>query len=117
MLIEGSAGERFGTVIRTRRAGAFLLRKSRYDSALRLPVHHHPHPYFCFVIRGGLREWRARVDQSFAAGSLHFHPAREPHAGHVGPQGAMCMSIIPGGSIEERILAMPRPSAPGEPLD
>ena len=45
MLIEGSAGERFGTVICSRRAGAFLLRTSRYDSALRLPVHHHPHPY------------------------------------------------------------------------
>jgi len=115
MLIQGSAGERFGTVIRARRAGEFLLRKSRYAAAVRLPTHHHPQAYFSFVFRGGLRERRESGEFEFDSGSLHFHPALEPHAGAMGPEGATCLSIIPQGAVAERVgvlASAPRSRAP-----
>jgi AraC-like DNA-binding protein len=106
MLIPVSAGERFGTVIRARQAGDFLLRESRYDAAVRMPTHHHPQAYFCFVFRGGLLEQRDGAEFRFEPGSLHFHPALEPHAVSVGPEGATCLSIIPHGSIAERLASL-----------
>jgi len=103
MLIQDSAGERFGTVIRTRRVGSFLLRESRYAPAKLLPTHHHLRAYFCFVFQGGLRERRARHDHDFAPGSVHFHPAGDPHAGQVGPLGATCLSIVPDRALTRRL--------------
>ena len=116
MLIQSSAGERFGTVISTRRAGEFLLRESRYDAAIRMPTHHHPRAYFCFVFRGGLRERRAHHDFDFDAGSLHFHPGFEPHRGSMGPAGATCLSIVPHGSLAERVNARASDTPLGVPL-
>jgi AraC family transcriptional regulator len=112
LYVAGSAGERFGSVVRTRSAGDFLLRLSLYGPALRMPVHHHPHAYFCLVVRGGMDERRGHRRDQYAAGSLHFHPAGEPHAGDVSPAGATCLSIIPEGAIAGRIAAAPGESLP-----
>jgi AraC family transcriptional regulator len=117
VLIQSSAGEHFGTVVRARRAGEFLLRESRYDAAIRMPTHHHPRAYFCFVHRGGLRERRADRDFDFTAGSVHFHPAGEPHRGRMGPEGATCLSIIPQESLAGRVEALATAPSSGAPLD
>jgi AraC-like DNA-binding protein/quercetin dioxygenase-like cupin family protein len=115
--IPESAGERFGSVIRTGRTGEFLLRLSRYRAGLRLPVHHHPRAYFTFVARGGMDEWSGGRERRFETGSVHFHPPRDPHEGRTGPEGMTCLSIIPLGTMADRILSRsesgPDPSGSG----
>jgi AraC family transcriptional regulator len=98
-----SAGETFGTVLRTRRVGDFLLRESRYPASRRLPIHHHAQSYFCSVISGSIEESCRGWDRIFERGSAHFHPAGEPHAGRTGAEGAICLSVVPQGRIAERI--------------
>ena len=113
--IPGSAGEYFGEVVRTRRAGSFLLRESRYVGGLRMPEHYHPRPYLSYVVRGGLRERSGHGEHSYDTGSLHFHPAGDPHAGCMSPNGVTCLSII---AIDEMAIRLgsasvtPGPASP-----
>src|SRR5262249_19904978 len=102
--IPDSAGARFGSVIRTRHAGEFLLRLSRYGAGVRLPMHHHPRAYFCFVARGCMEERIGASEHRFDAGSVHFHPPLDPHSGRIGPDGTTCLSIIPLGALADRYL-------------
>ena len=94
-----SAGEQFGTIVRTRRAGDLVFRLSRYPARLHLPAHHHRGAYFSFVARGWLAERRGRTHAEFAPGSVHFHPAEESHAGDTGPDGLLCLSIVPEAGL------------------
>jgi AraC family transcriptional regulator len=98
-----SAGARFGSVLRTRQAGEFLLRLSRYRPATHLTVHHHPRAYFTFMAHGGMDERCGGRVHRFESGSVHFHPAQDPHEGRTGPEGMTCLSIIPLGTMAERI--------------
>src|SRR5262245_65359940 len=100
--IPDSAGARFGSVVRTRQAGEFLLRLSRYGADMRLPVHHHPLAYFCFVARGRMEERIGASERRFEAGSVHFHPALESHSGRMGPDGTTSLRIIPVGGLADR---------------
>ncbi len=93
------AGERFGTVERTRTAGDFVLRRSRYPGETRIPAHHHREAYFCLVLAGSLLEERSRERTRFEAGSVHFHPAGESHTADMEPGGTTCLSIVPGGPL------------------
>jgi AraC family transcriptional regulator len=106
LFVRGSAGERFGDVVRTRVAGDFVLRLSSYRGGLLIPAHHHPDAYFSHVVRGGVRESCAGDERCYEPGSLHFHPPREPHVARMSPAGATCLSIIPGGAIAERIASV-----------
>jgi len=94
-----SAAERFGRVVRERRAGDFLIRLSSYTDPVRTPTHHHALAYFSHIVRGGLHERCRGVERLYEAGSLHFHAAEEPHQASFGPDGVTCLSIIPGGEI------------------
>lgn len=94
LYIPGSAGERFGRVLRTRRAGRFLLRESRYPGSLRMPEHYHPRAYFSFVVAGGMREHDGRGEHVCEAGSVHFHPPGDPHSGLMAAEGITCLSIV-----------------------
>jgi AraC family transcriptional regulator len=105
LFIPGSAGEHFGRVLRTRRAGRFLFRESRYRGSLHMPPHYHPRPYFSYVIHGCIRERTAGSEREYGAGTVHFHPAGDPHTAWLGAEGATCLSIIPSGEFAERILA------------
>lgn len=112
--IPGSAGEAFGHVLRTRRAGRFLFRESCYPAALRTPTHYHSRAYFSFVAAGGVREMAAGEEREYGAGSVHFHPAGDPHAVRTGPDGATCLSIVLAGDFGGGIGPLPRPPrAPG----
>jgi AraC family transcriptional regulator len=113
LFIPGSAGEQFGQVLRTRHAGQFLLRESRYRAALRMPMHFHPRAYLSFVVRGSLREHTGRQDHQYETGSLHFHPAGDPHADSMGEVGATCLSIVPLGQAEARLGRAVLPPPPG----
>lgn len=113
LFIPGSAGEHFGQVLHTRRAGQFLLRESRYGASLRMPTHYHARPYLSFVVQGTLRERNGRQDHHYETGSLHFHPAGEPHAVCMGGAGATCLSIIPLGQPAERLSRASLSPSPG----
>jgi hypothetical protein len=100
--IPGSAGQAFGCVLRSRTAGDFLLRESRYAPG-RLPVHYHPHAYFSFVVQGTLHERDAHAEHHYGPGSLHVHAPGAPHSGALAPGGVVCMSIVPHGASQERL--------------
>jgi len=105
-----SAGEQFGTVLRTRRAGDFVFRLSRYAPGLRAPAHHHSLAYFSFVVHGGMSERLGRRATDFAARSVHFHGPAEPHDVRVGPEGLVCLSIVPQAELSKRAARLrPRP--------
>lgn len=105
-----SAGEQFGTVLRTRRAGDFVFRLSRYPAGLRVPAHHHALAYLSFVVRGELTERLGRTATDFAARSVHFHGPAEPHDVRVGPEGLVCLSIVPQSELSKRLAHLrPRP--------
>lgn len=114
IFLPGSAGEKFGRVLRTRRAGRFLFRESRYPAFLRIPAHYHGRAYFSLVAEGGLREQCAHDERDYVAGSVHFHPAGDPHAVRTGPDGATCLSIVlceePGHGIAAGPLVLRDPA-------
>jgi AraC family transcriptional regulator len=115
LYIPGSAGETFGRVLRARRAGRFLFRESRYAPRLRMPPHYHPRPYFTYVSQGGLREQARQADHDYAAGSVHFHPAGDPHAVRTGSDGATCLSIILCGEFDGPVATAPAGASLGAP--
>ncbi len=100
LFIPGSAGEYFGQVLHTREA---VFRESRYPGSLRMPMHYHPRPYFSYVAGGGIRERDARGEHEYGPGSVHFHPAGDPHAGRMGADGTTCLSVILAGELAARL--------------
>jgi AraC-like DNA-binding protein len=105
LYVAGSAGERFGNVLRFRRAGEFELRLSRYAPNVRFPEHHHPSGYFSLVVRGGMDEWTERGTSRFESGSVHYHAPLESHGARTGPLGVTSLSIIPHGTLAGRLAS------------
>lgn len=101
LFIPGSAGETYGRVMHTRRAGRFVFRESRYGESLRMPRHYHPEPYFSFVAEGSLSERTAGREADHGPGSVHFHPAGDPHSVQLGREGATCVSIIVSADLPQ----------------
>jgi len=64
-----TAGERFGTVVRVRRAGDFVIRLSHYRPDIRVAEHHHPLAYFSYVVSGSLAERARGSNGRFERGS------------------------------------------------
>jgi AraC-like DNA-binding protein len=88
-----------------RQAGEFEIRLSRYAPDADLPVHHHPNAYFSFMVRGGMEEWTERRRSRFDSGSVHFHGPFESHGARTGPRGMTALSIIPRGSVADRLAS------------
>jgi AraC family transcriptional regulator len=109
LFIPGSAGETFGQVLRTRTVGRFHFRDSRYGASLELPAHSHPNPYAAFVVEGDVIERSPAGERRYRAGSVHFHPPGDPHAGRIGTRGARCLSVIVAGEVW-RSRALRRPA-------
>jgi AraC family transcriptional regulator len=106
LYVPGTAGERFGVVLGTRRAGDFVLRESRYGGDLALPRHHHHESYFVFVVDGAVRERGARGAAAFGASSVHFHPAGDAHEARMAPGGLTCLSIVPPLRVAGRLVSL-----------
>ena len=95
-----SAGERFGEVVRTRQAGPFQFRESRYPGGLATPAHYHPRAYLCFVAEGEVAERDSHGEVRYGAGSVHFHPAGHPHSVTTHDGAFASLSIVPLGDTE-----------------
>lgn len=93
-----AAAPRFGRLLATRVAGDFELRLSRYDGGVDLPVHRHPDAYFCYIVDGACDEHFGGRDRGFEPGSLHFHPAGDPHAARTRRCGLESLSLVLHGS-------------------
>lgn len=105
--IQDSAGETFGRVLRARRAGRFLFRESRYGATLHMPPHYHPRPYFSYVTGGQVRERVAGAERDYGPGSVHFHPAGDPHTAWMGSDGATCLSIVLCAELPDGVARIP----------
>ncbi len=115
LFVPDSAGERFGEVLHTRRAGDFLFRESRYPRGLATPAHYHPRAYLCYVAEGVIAERDARGEVRFGAGSLHFHPAGHPHSVVNRDHGFTAISIIPFGDVAGPLESALTPNLPAAP--
>ena len=71
------------------------------------------------MIEGSFEERSPRGRARYGPGSVHAHPAGDPHAGTVGADGARCFSILPaahlagalasvrlGGDVRARVAAL-----------
>jgi AraC family transcriptional regulator len=105
-----AAAPRFGRLLEIRRAGDFEFRLSDYDGSTVCPTHRHPDAYFCYVVRGGIDERAGEHDARFGPGSLHFHPAGEPHAARTGGAGLRSLSIVVRGRSGTELTAAPGPA-------
>jgi len=105
MLRLDSLAERFGEVLHTRQTAGFLVRLSSYAPRLSIPLHCHEHAYFSYILRGGLHEWSGATEHRYVAGSVHFHPAHDPHQARTGPEGLVTVSIGAHGPMAHRLLA------------
>jgi AraC family transcriptional regulator len=91
--------------VRTRTVQDFVLREASYLPGFAGTEHRHALPYFGSVIEGAFVERSPRGRVRYGRGSLHFHPAGDPHSGIVGGEGARCFSILPGERLAGRLDA------------
>ena len=99
------AGEAFGEVLAVRGLPNFVLRESRYAGGLDMPCHRHPSFYLAYLVRGGIEERTPSGTRRFTPGSLHTHPAEEPHSVRSGPEGMTILSLVPSAAIASRIAS------------
>jgi AraC family transcriptional regulator len=92
-------------VVRTRTLADFELREARYAPGYAGSEHRHGLPYFGCVVAGSFIERSPRGHARYGKGSVHAHPAGDPHAGIVGEGGARCFSILPGPRLGHRLAA------------
>jgi AraC family transcriptional regulator len=97
------AGERIGRLLRTRRIDGFVMRESRYPAGVHAPPHRHPDAYWCCVLGGWLDEWGGAGTQRYTSGSVHFHPAGDPHDARIGADGLVAISIVPDATLASRL--------------
>ena len=89
--------------VHTRTVQDFVLREARYLPGYAGAEHRHDLPYFGSVVEGAFIENSSRGRIRYGRGSLHFHPAGDPHSGVVGGEGARCFSILPGDRLSRRL--------------
>jgi AraC family transcriptional regulator len=87
----------------TRTFTDFVLREARYEPGYSGSEHRHESPYLGCLIEGSFLERSPRGRTGYGPGSVHGHPAGDPHTGVVGPIGATCFSILPGNRIASRL--------------
>ena len=87
----------------TRTLTDFVLREARYEPGYAGSEHRHALPYYGCVIAGSFLERSPRGRSGYGPGSVHGHPAGDPHTGVVGPEGATCFSILPGARLASRL--------------
>jgi len=87
----------------TRTVTDFVLREARYEPGYSGSEHRHDLPYFGCVIEGSFLERSPRGRCGYGPGSVHGHPAGDPHTGVVGSEGATCFSILPGNHLASRL--------------
>ena len=76
-------------LVSTRTLPEFVLREASYRPGYAGSEHRHALPYVGCVIEGSFDERSPRGRASYGRGSVHAHPADDPHAGTVGaaPRG------------------------------
>jgi AraC family transcriptional regulator len=87
----------------TREVNGFLFQESRYQPGYGGGVHRHDTAYLGYVVSGDFTETCPRGRSRYAGGSLHFHPAGDPHSGVVGEQGARSFNILPARPLAARL--------------
>ena len=92
-------------VVLTRTLPEFELREARYRPGYAGSEHRHALPYFGLVAEGSFVERSPRGRARYGSGSVHAHPADDPHAGTVGSLGARCFSILPGARLAEGLAS------------
>jgi AraC family transcriptional regulator len=71
----------------------FVLTLSVYEPKRELPWHAHANPSLFLVLRGEHRDRARDGDYDQPELGLVFHPTTEPHAGVIGPRGALGLNI------------------------
>lgn len=98
-----SSVEPAAPVVTAREVHGFVLQESRYQPGYGGGVHRHDTAYLGYVVAGDFTEVCPRGRARYAGGSLHFHPAGDPHSGVVGGRGARCFNILPTVSLASRL--------------
>ena len=103
MLIRTRAPEPAAPMVTTREVHGFVLQEARYQPGYGGGVHQHATAYLGYVVDGDFTESAPRGRSRYAGGSLHFHPAGDPHSGVVGEHGARSFNIMPARPLAGRL--------------
>lgn len=94
-------GTYFGTPLRSRTVGGFILTENVYQPDQHIAAHAHEHAFFYLVLDGLSHDHCRGRSRSFAAHSLAYHPPGEKHANRWDRTGGRCFHFeLPHGRID-----------------
>lgn len=87
------SGAFYGSGIKSRTIGPFVLTERIYEPEFATPIHIHTRPLFCIVLDGSYREVHGGKTRDCSAGTMLFHAAQEEHLERFGPSGGRSLII------------------------
>src|SRR6185436_4928942 len=80
-------------VVRTRRAGDFLLSETHYPGEAVLPTHAHEYACVVVVLQGSFHARQGAQARTAAPGTVIIRSAGEPHSNHFSHDGGRCLNV------------------------
>ena|SRR2546423_1716744 len=99
-------GHFYGETLENREVAGFRLTETAYPARLRLPVHSHERPYFCFILQGVYDEIYGRKGRVCRRSMLVYHPSGEVHAQHFKETAGRLFRIEVSPAWLERVRAV-----------
>lgn len=101
--MDSSFGKFYGRVQQRTEVAGVGLTETVYPADVRLPLHAHSTPYFCFVVDGTYTETYGRRQRLCGPRMLVVHPAGETHSNRFGKAGGLCLNLEFSLAWEKRI--------------
>jgi AraC family transcriptional regulator len=83
----------FGTTLRTRALGDFVITERAYPAGYETPAHTHDRPLFCVVLDGSYEEINGGRSHQCTASTTLFHAAHEEHLERFGLAGGRSLIV------------------------
>ena len=101
--MNSSFGKFYGQVQQRIEVAGVGLTETAYQAHVRLPLHAHNAPYFCFVVDGNYTETYGQRQRLCGPRMLVVHPAGESHSNRFGKAGGLCLNLEFSLAWEKRI--------------
>jgi AraC family transcriptional regulator len=88
-----SAGQLYGSVLRSSAVSGFKLIETAYAPCVEIPRHFHESAYLCLVLQGNYTETYGRHLRVCKPSTLIFHPPDESHSDSFHHGGGRCFNI------------------------
>lgn len=100
--------EFYGSSLRSRDFGQFVMTERRYPGGCTTPVHAHARPLFCVVLDGAYQEQHLNKTRHCTRATMLFHAAGEEHLERFGDCGARSLIVELEPAWIERVREISR---------